>query len=556
MGMFENGFDAIIIGAGHNGMALAAYLAKSGWSVAVLERRTEEGGGLSTEEVTEPNFLHNLHSNYHSLVGLSPAYDDLGLHDNGIEYAHPDVQMGSVFADGTALTIHTDMRKTYESFARFSKKDADTWMRLWDEVGGYMDLMVRTLMYAPPIKLNDLTRALASWGVEERSEFLTARLRTISVAEFLDKHFENDRIKAMLAFHAAICAYQPHIKGLAVTLPVLLGKITNWQLCKGGSHPWRTRRSASSSRPAAASSRRCPSRRSSSRTAALSAYARRMGLCGPTSWWRRASTGIRPSKSFSSPRWRRPAQPRPSPRLRTRTPRCSRGLRDERFPALPCRGVRSDIDRAWILNIGFESLADFKDDFDRIRQGLLPETPRLNVAVNSLYDPTDAPEGMATGLIRVFAPFALADGGPEAWRSAARAYGERCVERWAGVCTNLDDGLIRKWVTETPHDISQKIINYRYGDWMVGRIHPKSLLEHRPTDELSEYRTPIKGLYMCGASQHPHGYITFGPATIAWASSPTTSTWRSGGCKSEACGRRPFYGPLPVGSLRAAVANT
>jgi phytoene dehydrogenase-like protein len=163
------------------------------------------------------------------------------------------------------------------------------------------------------------------------------------------------------------------------------------------------------------------------------------------------------------------------------------------------------------LNIGFESLADFKDEFDRIRSGLLPASPRLNVAVNSLYDPTDAPEGKATGLIRVFAPFALADGGAEAWRAVARDFGGRCLERWAGVCTNMDDGLVRKWVTETPYDISQKMINYRFGDWMVGRIHPKSLLEHRPTDELSEYRTPIKGLYMCGASQHPHGYITFAP---------------------------------------------
>ena len=71
--MFADGYDAIVIGAGHNGMALAAYLLKSGLSVAVLERRSEEGGGLCTEEVTEPNFLHNLHSNYHSLVGLSPG---------------------------------------------------------------------------------------------------------------------------------------------------------------------------------------------------------------------------------------------------------------------------------------------------------------------------------------------------------------------------------------------------------------------------------------------------------------------------------------------------
>ena len=164
-------------------MALAAYLAKSGWSVAVLERRSEEGGGLCTEELTEPNFLHNLHSNYHSLVGLSPVYDDLALADNGVDYAHPEVQMGSIFSDGTALTIHTDMQKTYKSFERFSVKDADTWMRLWEEVGGYMDLMVRTLMFAPPIRLDDLTRALASWGVEDRSEFLSARLRSMSVAE-------------------------------------------------------------------------------------------------------------------------------------------------------------------------------------------------------------------------------------------------------------------------------------------------------------------------------------------------------------------------------------
>jgi phytoene dehydrogenase-like protein len=168
------------------------------------------------------------------------------------------------------------------------------------------------------------------------------------------------------------------------------------------------------------------------------------------------------------------------------------------------------IDRAWILNIGYESLADFDADFDAVRHGRLPSPPRLNVAVNSLYDPTDAPEGKATGLIRVFAPFAV-DGDPERWSAVAQQYGERCIERWAEATTNLSAGLIRTWTTESPLQISQRMINYRFGDWMVGRIHPKSLLEQRPTRELSQYRTPIEGLYMCGASQHPHGYITFAP---------------------------------------------
>ncbi len=512
MGMFENGFDAIVIGAGHNGMSLAAYLAKSGWSVAVLERRTEEGGGLNTEEVTEPNFLHNLHSNYHSLVGLSPVYDDLELLDNGVDYVLPDVQMGSIFADGTALTIHTDMRKTYDSFARFSKKDADTWMRLWDEVGGYMDLMVRTLMFAPPIKLNDLTRALASWGVEERSEFLTARLRSISVADFLDKHFENDRIKAMLAFHAAICAYQPHIKGLAVTLPVLLGKIANWHLCKGGSH----RLAHALMRVIVKAGGRVFPQVPVEEIVVENGQA--VGVRTPDGFIRAhklVASSVDVNQTFEKLLKREHVADSTAAAVAEVQYQDATlfnvHLAMNGLPRYKAASFDPDIERAWILNIGFESLADFKDEFDRIRTGQLPASPRLNVAVNSLYDPTDAPEGKATGLIRVFAPFGLADGGPEAWRGAAKDFGRRCVERWASVCTNMNDDLIRMWVAETPYDISQKIINYRFGDWMVGRIHPKSLLEHRPTDELAQYRTPIKGLYMCGASQHPHGYITFAP---------------------------------------------
>jgi phytoene dehydrogenase-like protein len=513
MGMFDDGFDAIVIGAGHNGMALAAYLAKSGWSVAVLERRTEEGGGLSTEEVTEPNFLHNLHSNYHSLVGLSPVYDDLGLLDNGVDYAHPDVQMGSIFSDGTALTIHTDMAKTHASLARFSKKDADTWMRFWEEVCGYMDLMVQALMFAPPIRLNDLTRALAQWGVEESSEFLTARLRTMSVADFLNKHFENDRIKAMLAFHAAICAYQPDIKGLAVSLPVLLGKITNWHLCKGGSH----RLAHALVRVIVKAGGRVYPQVPVDEIVVKNGRA--VGVRTPDGFVRArklVASSIDVNQTFE-----KLIAAEHLPRKTIEDVRAVEyqdatlfnvHLAMNGFPRYRAAEFDPDIDRAWILNVGFDSLDDFSEEFAAIRRGVLPASPRLNVAVNSLYDPTDAPEGKATGLIRVFAPFALAAGGARAWRAAARDYGRRCVDRWASVCTNMDDGLIRTWVTETPEEISQKMLNYRFGDWMVGRIHPKNLLEHRPTDELSQYRTPIQGLYMCGASQHPHGYITFAPA--------------------------------------------
>ncbi|MBI4511925.1 MAG: NAD(P)/FAD-dependent oxidoreductase [Deltaproteobacteria bacterium] len=511
MGMFDGGFDAVVIGAGHNGMALAAYLAKSGWSVAVLERRTEEGGGLCTEEVTEPNFLHNLHSNYHSLVGLCPVYDDLQILDHGVEYVRPEVQMGSVFSDGTAITVHADMRKTWESFARFSRKDADTWMRLWEEVSGYMDLMVRTLMYAPPIRLNDITRALAAWGIDEKSEFLTARLRTMSVADFLNRHFENDRIKATLAFHAAICAYQPHVKGLAVTLPLLLGKIANWHLCKGGSHRLAHALMRVLVRAGGRVFPQVPVEE------ILVEDGRAVGVRTPDGVVRAhklVASSVDVNQTFE--------KLVPARFVPAKTAEAVRRVKYQDatlfnvhlslggVPRYRAAAFDPDIDRAWILNIGFESLADFDAELAAVRLGVLPHPPRLNVAVNSLYDPTDAPPGMATGLIRAFAPYSLADGGARAWDHIKHAHGRRLCERWSAACENLD-GLLRKCAVETPHDISQKIINYRFGDWMVGRIHPDQLLDHRPTDELSQYRTPIRGLYLCGASQHPHGYITFAP---------------------------------------------
>ncbi|MEB2310911.1 MAG: NAD(P)/FAD-dependent oxidoreductase [Sorangiineae bacterium] len=509
--MFEGGFDAVVIGAGHNGMALAGYLAKSGWSVAVLERRTEEGGGLCTEEVTEPAFLHNLHSNYHSLVGLSPVYDDLALLDNGVEYAHPEVQMGSIFTDGTAMTIHTDMAKTYQSFARFSKKDADTWMRLYDEVSGFMDLMVRTLMFAPPISLRDLTRALASWGVEDRTEFLTARLRSMSVADFLNRHFENDRIKAMLAFHAAICAYQPHVKGLAVSYPVLLGKITNWHLCLGGSHRLAHALMRVIVRAGGRVFPQVPVEE------IVVEDGRAIGVRTPSGFVRAhklVASSIDVNQTFQ--------KLLPPERVPERTLREVEQVEYQDatlfnlhtsmngLPRYHAAAFDPDIDRAWILNVGFDSLADFDDEFSAIRQGRLPEKLRLNVAVNSLYDPTDAPPGKATGLVRVFAPFTLAEGGAEAWERRGPEFGREVLARWMKECAN-PEGLTRKTAVETPLDIAEKMINYRFGDWMVGRVHPKNLLERRPTEELANYRTPISGLYMCGASQHPHGYITFAP---------------------------------------------
>lgn len=145
----RDAYDVVIIGAGHNGLTLGAYLARSGLDVVVLERRHEEGGGLCTEELTLPGFLHNVHANYHTFVDMAPPVADLDVRGHGVQYVRPEVQMASIFEDGTALTIHSDLDKTCASIACFNEEDAKTFRRLHEEAHGFIDLLLGTWRIAP-----------------------------------------------------------------------------------------------------------------------------------------------------------------------------------------------------------------------------------------------------------------------------------------------------------------------------------------------------------------------------------------------------------------------
>ena len=92
-------YDGIIVGAGHNGLICAAYLAKAGLKIAVVERNAAMGGGCSTSEFVAPGFKHNTHSSYH-FIGEGPVLPDLELHKYGLAYIYPEVQHAMVFRDG------------------------------------------------------------------------------------------------------------------------------------------------------------------------------------------------------------------------------------------------------------------------------------------------------------------------------------------------------------------------------------------------------------------------------------------------------------------------
>jgi phytoene dehydrogenase-like protein len=512
--MADATFDAIIIGAGHNGMALAAYLSKCGWKVGVFEKRGEEGGGLCTEELTRPGFLHNLHANYHTLVGICPVYEDLELTTrHGLRYVLPPVQMASVFPDGTALVVHTDLDKTCKSIARFSPRDADTFHELYSEARGYRDLILRTLMYSPPLSIKDITKALVVWGVEGKSKFLSIHLRHQTINEFLDRHFENDRVKAHLSFHAALAGYATDRRGLAVSFPLLVSKIDNWHVCIGGSHVlahslWEALAHAGG---------RVFLKHGVEKIILEDGKA--VGVRLEDGSTVRARHLVASSISLEQTFLRLVGREHLSPPLTQEVadfPHMdwsffSVHLAMNAKPDYRAAQFDPDVNQAWVVNLGYESPAQFNQDWRDVRAGTLL-TPRPNAAVNSLFDPTDAPDGCYTGLLRQMAPYNLAKGGPQAWDDIARDYGRRCIEVWKHAAPNLTDRSFIEWGTYTPLDIARRMPNMVQADWIGGLIDLGNLLDHRPGPVLSDYRTPIGNLYMCGATQHPHGFVTFAPA--------------------------------------------
>ncbi len=505
--------DVLIIGAGHNGLTLGAYLARSGKDVMVLERRHEEGGGLCTEEVTLPGFLHNLHANYHTFVDLAPPVADLEVRNHGVEYVRPDVQMASIFEDGTALVIHADLDKTLASIARFSEEDAETFSRLYGEAHGFIDLLLGTLMYQPPLAVKDLTKALSTFGVQDRSEFLSVKLRTETINQFLARHFRHPKVKAHLAFHGAVCGYTNDVKGLAIGYPLLVGKINNWHLCLGGSHRlahalWRDLAQhggvmvsdADVSRILVDGSRAVGVRLSDGTE--ISARQAVVSTVSVEQTFLEFVDSSEVDEDFS---------------LKVKTKLAHKDwtlfsvhAAMNRLPEYRAAEFDPDVNRAWVVNLGIGSTEQLDADWAAIRAGQLVE-PHPNAAVNSLYDPTDAPPGYYTGLLRQFAPYAPSDGGEASWDEMGRWYGRKCLDAWRGFAPNLTDDAYVDWTVFTPYDIARKLPNMVRGDWMMGEISLDNMLDQRPLPELGQFRTPIERLYMAGSTQHPHGFITFGP---------------------------------------------
>ena len=220
-------YDGIIVGGGHNGLACGAYLAKAGLRIAVVERNADMGGGCSTAELTLPGFKHNTHSAYHFL-GEGPVPHDLELHKYGLSYVYPPVQFAMVFRDGAAVTIHRDPQRTAESFRRFSAKDAQRYLELFETFGIELRGLMSQFMYSAPLTPAEIAASVTGpIGDELRS------YGPLSLHEAVDLNFENERIRSIFKVFLHAIAIE-NIPGVGSFFPRLFSRMTRLGVPVGG----------------------------------------------------------------------------------------------------------------------------------------------------------------------------------------------------------------------------------------------------------------------------------------------------------------------------------
>ena len=215
--MTETNYDIVTIGSGHNGLVAAAYLAAAGRKVLVVERQPWFGGGVITRELTVPGFKHDQHSMAHIFIQANPLIkdDELGLISKfGLKYIYPEIPLMSVFKDGSTLALYTDRQRTYQEIARFSQKDAESYLRLSELGATWLPAIVGGMFSVPAP-----TGAMYAFMDQSREGRLMMSIMQKSAYDIVKEYFTDERV--LLHFTRMVSETSPGRKKKARALDCL-----------------------------------------------------------------------------------------------------------------------------------------------------------------------------------------------------------------------------------------------------------------------------------------------------------------------------------------------
>src|SRR2546430_10157522 len=202
-------YDAIVIGAGHNGLTCACYLAKAGLNVLVLEQYHSIGGMTITEEITLPGFKSDVHAFGYQLANLSPVPNELNLQKYGFELIRPEICYSHIFTDGGYVSMYRTIDKTMKSIERYSRKDALKWRKMFDEYIAAKHSIISSIN-SPPLRLSS---SLLD-GIDKNPElFDRYRSSLQSMRSWCNEQFESEESKVMFGTFAAFVGLSPDEAG-------------------------------------------------------------------------------------------------------------------------------------------------------------------------------------------------------------------------------------------------------------------------------------------------------------------------------------------------------
>ncbi|MCS7142854.1 MAG: NAD(P)/FAD-dependent oxidoreductase [Aigarchaeota archaeon] len=512
-------FDGVIIGAGHNALVLAGYMAKSGLKVALIERNVTIGGGCGTYMHPEyPGFLHELHSQFHRNIPNLPWYRDLELSNYGLDYIYPQANNGTPLSSGKNIVVHANPDVSYKSIERISKKDADSYYKVYHKYQemGRKIWFVRD--YSPPLPPDEEARLLEK--SEMGREFLQINKR--SAYDIVMDLFESVEMRTFYLFLYSIRGYLPSPEskntGFAAVAMTYLGNKA--MLPRGGSrmltnalskvvltHGGMIFENHEVSRIITKNGTAIGVETTNGRKFMAKKFV--VSSVDPTQTFLRfIDDGHLGSDFLKKVRnYKYGASARSFGVLFT----LHAGIHQP--PRYASEKWDPMINEVFNTCIGYETPESIIKHIHETMEGIVPSEIGLQCAVPTLFDPTRAPKGKHVLLAWQFAPYHIKGHGPEKWDEIKYSYLEKVLDRWADYAPNLrkSSGNIIYMFPQTPPDTERHLINMREGDFHVGALIPEQLVYNRPFPEVSNYRTPIKNLYLTGAPTHPTGNITGAP---------------------------------------------
>lgn len=507
-------YDAIIIGGGHNGLVCAAYLAKAGRKVLVLERRHVLGGAAVSEELY-PGFTFSVASYVVSLF-RPHIIRDLELAKHGYEVIPMDCSFLPL-PNGDSLARWSDPQRSRREIARFSRKDSEIYPE-FGKVMTHMGKLAKAVIDYPapditsikPKELSNLLRLGRTFkDLGPDLLHLNTKLITMSALDFLDLWFESETLKAPMAVSGIIGTFQGvRSPGTAYVLlhhymGQLDGAFRSWGFSKGGTG------GISMACARAAESFGAEIRTEAPVQQVLIKKGNAEGVVlenGDEIIAKTVISNLDPNRTYLKMVGEKYLEDDVLKEIKRFKLRGSSGkvnLALDRVPEFSCRPGDGDHIRG---DIAIAPSIDYLEKaFDQAKYGEFSTRPYINAVIPTLTDPSLAPPGKhILSCFVQYAPYNIKEGA-ENWPKYREAFGDTVVDTMAEYIPGLKDSILYRQVL-TPWDLEQKM-GLTEGNIFHGELSLEQLLFQRPIASYAKYKTSIPKLWMCGSGTHPGGGI-------------------------------------------------